>query len=516
MRYLAQRLARFLIVFFIVTFGLMILMRLGMNKPGDPARTMLGGTVSQQQIDDVTARYHLDAPIIVQYGYWLKGMLTLDMGVSVQQNLAVSTYIGGRIVVTLLLGLYSLALGVLVAIPAAVFQAYRRDSVRDKMLSIGSFVFVAVPPVVMGVLLILLFVRTLGWFPRTGEKIWPWDDPVEHFHNFALPVLALALPVGAVFSRLLRGDMVRTLQADFITLASAKGVSTRRILWRHALRNSLFSLLTSIGLQLSGIVGGAIVVEQLFAMKGMGTLLVASILSKDLFVVQALSAIIVTVVVTVLGQPAIQTLLPSYAANVLGAGPDVYGLMLTALGKALFVSPLKWVVILAPLAMVFVLSFGIERVRPATAQILFWIFAALIGLSLGSIFMVYTHTSITRVFFITAASFGALSLYGYTTQRDLTGMASFLIMGLFGIIIASVVNIFLKAEMLQFIISIVGVLVFAGLTAYDTQRLKSEYLYGAMEGDGYERSAILGALSLYLNFINLFTLLLQLLGQRDE
>jgi len=189
---------------------------------------------------------------------------------------------------------------------------------------------------------------------------------------------------------------------------------------------------------------------------------------------------------------------------------------LTQLGVTLFVSPLKWVVILAPLAMVFVLSFGIERVRPATAQILFWIFAALIGLSLGSIFMVYTHTSITRVFFITAASFGALSLYGYTTQRDLTGMASFLIMGLFGIIIASVVNIFLKAEMLQFIISIVGVLVFAGLTAYDTQRLKSEYLYGAMEGDGYERSAILGALSLYLNFINLFTLLLQLLGQRDE
>ena len=179
-RYLAQRLLRFMLVFFIVTFGLMLLMRLGMNKPGDPARTMLGGTVSQQQIDDVTARYHLDAPIIVQYGYWLKGMLTLDMGVSVQQNLAVSTYIGGRIVVTLLLGLYSLALGVLVAIPAAVFQAYRRDSVRDKMLSIGSFVFVAVPPVVMGVLLILLFVRTLGWFPRTGEKIWPWEIGRAH------------------------------------------------------------------------------------------------------------------------------------------------------------------------------------------------------------------------------------------------------------------------------------------------------------------------------------------------
>ena len=118
---------------------------------------------------------------------------------------------------------------------------------------------------------------------------------------------------------------------------------------------------------------------------------------------------------------------------------------LTPLGYTLFVSPLKWVVILAPLAMVFVLSFGIERMRPATAQIMFWIFAALIGVSLGSIFMVYTHTSIARVFFITAASFGALSLWGYTTQRDLSGMGSFLIMGLFGVILASLVNLFLQS-----------------------------------------------------------------------
>jgi len=298
-RYLIQRLLRFMVVFFLVTFGLMVLMRLGMNKPGDPARTMLGGTVTQKQITDTTVRYHLDSPLIVQYGYWLKGMLTLDMGVSVQQNLPVSTYIGTRVLVTMFLGIYSLALAIIVAIPIAIFQAYRRDSARDKLLSGASFAFVAIPPVVMGVLLILVFVRWLHWFPRTGEKIYPWDDPIQHIRNFALPVLALSLPVGAVFSRLLRGDMVRTLQSDFITLASAKGVSTRRILWRHGLRNSLFSLITSIGLQLAGIVGGAIVVEQLFNMKGMGTLLIASILSKDLFVVQALAAIIVAVVVFV-------------------------------------------------------------------------------------------------------------------------------------------------------------------------------------------------------------------------
>jgi FtsH-binding integral membrane protein len=214
----------------------------------------------------------------------------------------------------------------------------------------------------------------------------------------------------------------------------------------------------------------------------------------------------------------------SLAAKVMKGGAEIPAqiraganlVYLTPLGYALFVSPLKWAVILAPLAMVFVLSFGIQRMRPALAQMLFWVFAALIGISLGSIFMVYTHTSITRVFFITAASFGALSLYGYTTQRDLSGMGSFLIMGLFGIIIASLVNIWLGSSMLQFIVSVIGVLIFSGLTAYDTQRLKNDYIDGSLDGETAERSAIMGALSLYLNFINLFTLLLQLLGTRDE
>ena len=191
-------------------------------------------------------------------------------------------------------------------------------------------------------------------------------------------------------------------------------------------------------------------------------------------------------------------------------------LYLTPLGYALFVSPLKWAIILAPLALIFGLSFGIERLRPAIAQFLFWLYAALIGVSLGSVFMIYTHTSVVRVFFITAASFGALSLWGYTTQRDLTGMGSFLVMGLFGIIIAGLVNIFLVSSALQWTISVVGVLVFSGLTAWDTQRLKNEYIYGAMDGDTGERTAIRGALSLYLNFINLFTLLLQLLGERED
>ncbi len=209
------------------------------------------------------------------------------------------------------------------------------------------------------------------------------------------------------------------------------------------------------------------------------------------------------------------------AAKVLRNGVEVPAripgnLYLTSFGYAMFASPLKWVLMLSPLALVFVLSFGIQRLRPATAQLLFWVFAALMGASLASVFLVFTHTSIGRGCFITAASSGALSLWGYTTQRDLTGMGSFLIMGLFGVILASLVNLFMGSSALQFVISVVGVLVFAGLTAWDTQRLKNEYLYGAMDGETMDRSAIMGALSLYLNFINLFTLLLQLLGNREE
>jgi FtsH-binding integral membrane protein len=209
---------------------------------------------------------------------------------------------------------------------------------------------------------------------------------------------------------------------------------------------------------------------------------------------------------------------PGSAARVVRGGAEVRiagGMYLTPIGHALFYSPLRWIVMLSPLAVVFALGFGAERLRPVTAQMLFWVYAALVGISLGVIFLVFTQTSIVRVFFITAASFGALSLWGYTTQRDLSGVGSFLIMGLFGVIIAAVVNLFLQSTTLQWVISLVGVFVFAGLTAWDTQRLKNEYLYG-LDGDAADRAAIMGALSLYLNFINLFTILLQLLGQRQE
>lgn len=224
-----------------------------------------------------------------------------------------------------------------------------------------------------------------------------------------------------------------------------------------------------------------------------------------------------TIGLAITGFAALGVYMAAVTSDPSGAAARIGNSYLTPFGYAMFVSPLKWLFIAAPLVMVFAISFGINRLKPATAQMLFWAFAALMGISLSSIFLVYTHTSIVRVFFITAASFGALSLYGYTTKRDMTGMGSFLLMGLFGIIIASVVNIFVASSMLQFIVSVVGVLIFAGLTAYDTQRLKNDYIYGyaSQGGDIAERAAITGALSLYLNFINLFTLLLQLLGQRE-
>ena len=189
------------------------------------------------------------------------------------------------------------------------------------------------------------------------------------------------------------------------------------------------------------------------------------------------------------------------------------GLQLTAFGHAVFQSPLMWILVLAPLGLVFVLSFGISRLQPGTALTLFFVYAGLLGVSLASIFLVYTGASVTRVFFISAAAFGALSLYGYTTQRDLTGIGSFMFMGLIGIIIASLVNIFLKSSGLDWAISVIGVIVFVGLTAYDTQRIKEMYDVND-DGTVAGRKAVMGALTLYLDFINLFLMLLRLVGDR--
>ena len=188
--------------------------------------------------------------------------------------------------------------------------------------------------------------------------------------------------------------------------------------------------------------------------------------------------------------------------------------VLTEFGQLIYVSPLKWVIMLAPLAFVFFISFRIYKMSVGGAQLAFWLFAAAMGLSLSSIFLVYTGQSITQVFFVTAAAFGGLSLYGYTTKKDLSGWGSFLIMGVIGIIIAGLVNLFLQSSALQFAISVIGVLVFAGLTAYDTQRIKDGYHEVMGDMTATSKAAIMGALNLYLDFINMFVMLLQLFGSR--
>jgi FtsH-binding integral membrane protein len=194
-------------------------------------------------------------------------------------------------------------------------------------------------------------------------------------------------------------------------------------------------------------------------------------------------------------------------------GAVAYAAAAGGLYQAIVGTPLNWIVLFAPLALVMLLSFRIEKMSLGAAQLTFWAYAGLVGLSLSGIFLVYTGVSITRVFFITAGTFGAMSLVGYTTRADLTRFGSLLFMGLIGIVIASLVNMFLFSSALQFAISVIGVIVFVGLTAWDTQRIKAIYVEGE-DAVIAGKKAIMGALALYLDFLNLFLLFMQLFGDR--
>ena len=193
------------------------------------------------------------------------------------------------------------------------------------------------------------------------------------------------------------------------------------------------------------------------------------------------------------------------------------GTLINSFGSAIYASPLKWVVMLAPLAMVFAFGAVLNRISAAGAQLYFYVYAALMGLSLSSIFLVFTGASIAQTFLVTAIAFASLSIYGYVTKRDLAPMGAFLMMGLIGLIVAMIVNWFLASEGLAFAISAIGVLIFAGLTAWDTQNIKNTYIQHAVHGDQewLGKAAIMGALNLYLDFINLFMFLLQFLGNRE-
>ncbi|WP_410217050.1 Bax inhibitor-1/YccA family protein [Paracoccus sp. (in: a-proteobacteria)] len=207
------------------------------------------------------------------------------------------------------------------------------------------------------------------------------------------------------------------------------------------------------------------------------------------------------------------TAVAAYGISTAAVTPDG---QLSALGAAIYTSPLRWVIMFAPLLMVFAFGAAINRLSVGAATGVFYAFAALMGLSISSIFLVYTGTSIVQTFLVTAIAFAGLSLWGYTTKKDISGWGSFLIMGVIGLIVASIVNIFLQSSGMQFAISILGVLIFAGLTAYDTQNIKNTYLQMAgSDAASIGKSAIMGALRLYLDFLNLFMFLLQFMGNRE-
>jgi len=199
------------------------------------------------------------------------------------------------------------------------------------------------------------------------------------------------------------------------------------------------------------------------------------------------------------------------------AGQMANGTMLTGLGAAIYTSPLKWVVMLAPLGMIFAFGAATNRLSASGAQLFFYVFAALIGVSMSSIFIFYTSFSIIQTFLVTAIAFAGLSLYGYTTKKDISGWGSFLIMGVIGLLVAMVINWFLQSPAMMYAISMIGVLIFAGLTAYDTQKIKSTYLAHAHHGDQdwLDKSAIHGALNLYLDFLNMFQFLLMFMGNQE-
>jgi peptide/nickel transport system permease protein len=297
MRYVSQRLLQFFIVFVVVTFVVMLATRIG---SADPVRDLAGGAVSDLQIQRVLNDYpYIDQPLFVQYPQWLLDFVTGNLGYSYAQSQSGLDMFKQRMPPTLFMGFWAIVIGLAIAVPVGVYSAYKRDGAFDKGASYTSFAFISMPPLVIAVALLFLVVTRTSVFPTVGGSSYvaPWDNPLAHFRNFFIPSLALGLGLAAVWSRFLRADMNLTLQSDFIMLAKAKGVSPARVLWRHALRSSVLSLITSVALQVSALVGGAVVVEQFFGPRGIGDRLVFAIQQNDILIIQAITAVLVVGVV---------------------------------------------------------------------------------------------------------------------------------------------------------------------------------------------------------------------------
>ncbi|SOC49788.1 peptide/nickel transport system permease protein [Blastococcus aggregatus] len=260
--------------------------------PGDPALQILGAeNATPEAIAAVRAELSLDDPLPVRYLHWIGDALTGDFGRSYRTNEPVSQAIVERLPVTAEIGLLAIVIALAIAIPVGMLSAYRAGTRTDKVISSTSFGLLAVPNFMVAILLILIFAVWLGVLPATGWVNFT-DNPVQNLRSALLPALSLAIAEMAVYTRLLRTDMIATLQQDFVTMARVKGVSNRRILFRHALRPSSFSLLTVAGVQVGAIIGGSVVIETLFAVPGVGRLLLEAVLVRDLLMVQGVALVI--------------------------------------------------------------------------------------------------------------------------------------------------------------------------------------------------------------------------------
>ncbi len=296
MRILLRKLPWLVGTLFAVSFLTFLLVSL---LPGDPAVQILGAQgVSPEAVAQLREDMGLDRPMPVRYLDWIGSALTGDLGRSPLTGQSVSEAIMTRLPVTLQLGGMAILIALALAIPLAMLSAYYQGSLLDRIITGASFTLMSIPAFMMAIFLILIFAVMLGWLPATG-----WvpvsADPIANLRGALLPALSLAMVELALYTRLLRSDLIGTLQQDYITLARAKGVSTPRILAAHALRPSSFSLMTVVGLQLGGVISGAIIIEEIFALPGVGRLLYQSILQRDFLMVQGIVLFIAVAYVTI-------------------------------------------------------------------------------------------------------------------------------------------------------------------------------------------------------------------------
>lgn len=286
MKYFAQKFVQLLIVVFVVTFAVSLALSAVPNAEERIIAAKGSGAINDEEKNALLDSLNLRDPAIVQYGHFVKDLVTFDWGVTFGGNQPVRTSIWDGLQISLRLMIYAQFVALILAVPIALFAAYRSGGPFDRATTTASFGLISLPNYVLATVLALLFTVRWKWFPALSKEVSFFDSPWEHFRNFVLPTIVLALPLAATYLRLLRADLINTLQSDFITTARAKGLSTRRILFGHALRPSLFSLLTAAAVNVGALVGGSVVVETAFNLNGLGRKTVIGIFSSEFRLVQ--------------------------------------------------------------------------------------------------------------------------------------------------------------------------------------------------------------------------------------